>query len=130
MRWLLPGTLPIALLLVTGLGLGSALPSTPGYIGIYQFVAVSVLTPFGFTKTNAIAYILLSQALQYALITFWGALGMARSRGGPPGVSTGKHAGKYVEQNDQDERVAQNNCVDSRPGSQERRRLILWLAIC
>lgn len=77
----LPGTLPIALLLIAGLGLGSALPSTPGYVGIYQFVAVSVLTPFGFSKTDAIAYILLSQAIQYALITFWGALGMARSRG-------------------------------------------------
>ena len=37
----------VALLLITGLGLGSALPSTPGYVGIYQFVTVSVLTPFG-----------------------------------------------------------------------------------
>ncbi len=77
----LPGTIPIALLLITGLGLGSALPSTPGYVGIYQFVAVSVLTPFGFSKTDAIAYILLSQAVQYTLITFWGALGIVRSRG-------------------------------------------------
>ncbi len=76
----LHGNLAIALLLVTGLGLGSALPSTPGYVGIYQFVAVSVLTPFGFSKTGAIAYILLFQAIQYVLITFWGALGMARSR--------------------------------------------------
>jgi hypothetical protein len=41
---------------------------------------VSVLTPFGFSKTGAIAYILLAQGLQYALITFWGAIGMARSR--------------------------------------------------
>jgi hypothetical protein len=76
----LPGTLPIALLLITGLGLGSALPSAPGYVGIYQFVAVSVLTPFGFSKTAAIAYILLAQALQYVLFTFWGAIGLARSR--------------------------------------------------
>jgi len=76
----LPGTLPIALLLNTGLGLGSALPSTPGYVGIYQFVAVSVLTPFGFSKTDAIAFILLSQAVQYVLITFWGSLGLAKSR--------------------------------------------------
>lgn len=74
-------TLPIALLLITGLGLGSALPSTPGYVGIYQFVAVSVLTPFGFSRTNAIAYILLAQALQYVLITFWGLIALARSRG-------------------------------------------------
>ncbi len=77
----LAGTLSVALLLITGLGLGSALPSTPGYVGIYQFVAVSVLTPFGFSKTAAIAYILLAQALQYVLITFWGAIGLTRSRG-------------------------------------------------
>jgi glycosyltransferase 2 family protein len=76
----LHGTLAIALLLTTGLALGSALPSTPGYVGIYQFVAVSILTPFGFSKTEAIAYILLFQALQYAIITFWGAWGLIRSR--------------------------------------------------
>ena len=73
-------TIPVALLLITGLGLGSALPSTPGYVGIYQFVAVSVLTPFGFSKTNAVAYILLFQALQYVMITFWGLIAIARSR--------------------------------------------------
>jgi glycosyltransferase 2 family protein len=74
-------TLPVALLLITGLGLGSALPSTPGYVGIYQFVAVGVLVPFGFSKTNAIAYILLAQALQYVYITFWGLIAFARTRG-------------------------------------------------
>lgn len=73
-------SLPLALLLITGLGLGSALPSTPGYVGIYQFVAVSVLTPFGFSKTDAIAYILLAQALQYVVITVWGLIGFTQSR--------------------------------------------------
>lgn len=73
-------TLPVALLLITGLGLGSALPSTPGYVGIYQFVAVGVLVPFGFSKTNAIAYILLAQAMQYVYITFWGLIALSRSR--------------------------------------------------
>lgn len=76
----LPATLPIAFLLITGLALGSALPSTPGYVGIYQFVAVSVLVPFGFTKAEAIAYILLSQAVQYVLIGFWGAWGLLHAR--------------------------------------------------
>jgi uncharacterized protein (TIRG00374 family) len=79
----LPGTLVLAILLVTGLALGSALPSTPGYVGVYQFVAVTVLTPFGFSKNSAIAYILLSQALQYLLITFWGGLGLLKSRKQP-----------------------------------------------
>ena len=73
-------SLPVAFLLITGLALGSALPSTPGYVGIYQFVAVSVLMPFGFSRTDAIAYILLAQALQYVLTTFWGVLAFTRSR--------------------------------------------------
>lgn len=71
---------PLAFLLITGFGLGSALPSTPGYIGIYQFVAVSVLTPFGFAKSDAIAYSFLTQVLQYAFIGFWGLLAFASQR--------------------------------------------------
>ena len=75
---------PVALLLVAGLGLGSALPSTPGYVGIYQFVAVNILTPFGLSKTQAIAYILLFQALNYAVVLFWGLLGMAQRKAHEP----------------------------------------------
>lgn len=72
--------IPVAFLLIAGLGLGSALPSTPGYVGIYQFVAVSVLVPFGFSRTDAIAYILVAQALQYVVIGLWGALGFLQYR--------------------------------------------------
>ena len=68
--------LPLAFLLIAGLGLGSALPSTPGYVGIYQFVAVSVLTPFGISKADAIAYILLAQGLQYVSVMIWGPLAL------------------------------------------------------
>lgn len=70
----------VAFLLITGLGLSSALPSTPGYVGIFQFVAVTVLTPFGFSRTDAIAYILVAQALMYVEIGFWGSLGLWRYR--------------------------------------------------
>ena len=70
----------VAFLLLAGLGLGSALPSTPGYIGIYQFVAVMVLTPFGFSHTEAITYILVAQALGYVVVGFWGALALGRYR--------------------------------------------------
>jgi glycosyltransferase 2 family protein len=70
----------VAFLLIAGLGLGSALPSTPGYVGIYQFVAVTVLTPFGFSRTDAIAYILVAQALTFVVIGFWGSLGLWRYR--------------------------------------------------
>jgi glycosyltransferase 2 family protein len=71
---------PSALLLIAGLGLGSALPSTPGYVGVWQFVAVNVLTPFGVSRTDAIAYILFYQALLYVVIGFWGILAFARRR--------------------------------------------------
>jgi len=70
----------VAFLLIASLGLGSALPSTPGYVGIYQFVAVTVLTPFGFSRADAIAYILVAQALSYILVGFWGSLGLWRYR--------------------------------------------------
>jgi hypothetical protein len=69
-----------AFLLIAGLSLGSALPSTPGYVGIYQFVAVSVLKPFGFSAADAIAYILVTQAIGYLVIGCWGAAGLWRHR--------------------------------------------------
>jgi hypothetical protein len=71
---------PVAFLLIAGLGLGSALPATPGYVGIYQFAAVSVLTPFGYSQADAIAYILLFQAMNYVVLLVWGLLGLAQQR--------------------------------------------------
>ncbi len=65
-----------ALILLAALGLSSAIPSTPGYIGVYQFVAVTVLVPFGFSRSDALAYILISQILNYLIITFWGLIGL------------------------------------------------------
>jgi len=69
---------PVALLLITGLGLGSALPSTPGYVGIYQFVAVTVLAPVGIAKDQALAFILIYQALGYAIVQTLGFTGLYR----------------------------------------------------
>ena len=62
----------VAMLLLAALGLSSALPSTPGYVGIYQFVAVTVLTPFGVSKDGALAYILVLQAIAYAVVVLFG----------------------------------------------------------
>jgi hypothetical protein len=73
-------SIPVAFLLIAGLGLGSALPSTPGYVGIYQFVAVTVLTPFGFSAADAIAFVLVAQATQYVVIGLWGSAGLWRYR--------------------------------------------------
>jgi uncharacterized protein (TIRG00374 family) len=71
---------PAAFLLLASLGLSSALPSTPGYVGIFQFVAVTVLVPFGLSRTDAIAYILTGQALNYVIIGVFGAIAIARYR--------------------------------------------------
>jgi len=65
-------SLSAAFLLIAGLSLGSALPATPGYIGIYQFVAVTVLMPFGFSRSDAIAFILVAQVLMYLVVGAWG----------------------------------------------------------
>jgi glycosyltransferase 2 family protein len=70
----------VALLLLTGLGLGSALPSTPGYVGIYQFVAITVLTPFGILRDDALAYILVAQVLASVVILAFGLPGLYQLR--------------------------------------------------
>ncbi|MDE3166066.1 MAG: flippase-like domain-containing protein [Acidobacteriota bacterium] len=71
----------VASLLICGMGLGSALPSTPGYVGIYQFVAVSVLTPFGIPRDGALALVLVLQAIGYVVVTAFGVPGLYRFKG-------------------------------------------------
>jgi len=73
-------TFPVSLLLLAGMGLGSALPATPGYVGIYQFVAVTILPPFGIDRNSALAYILVAQALGYAIVVSLGTFGLYRLR--------------------------------------------------
>jgi hypothetical protein len=65
-----------SLILLSALGLSSAIPSTPGYVGVYQFVAVTVLVPFGFSRAEALAFILISQVLNYLVVSFWGLIGL------------------------------------------------------
>lgn len=67
---------PVAMLLLTALGLSSALPSTPGYVGVFQFVAVTVLGPFGVGRDSALAYILVVQVLAYVLVLLFGLPGI------------------------------------------------------
>jgi uncharacterized protein (TIRG00374 family) len=68
----------VALLWLTSVGLGSALPSTPGSIGVYQFVTVTVLAPFGFSHSDALAYALITQGLNYLVVAFWGLIALWR----------------------------------------------------
>ncbi len=63
-------------LFIAALGISSAIPSTPGYVGVYQFVAVTVLSPFGFSREAALALILLLQFLNLFIVAVWGGLGL------------------------------------------------------
>lgn len=54
----------------------SVVPSTPGYVGIYQLTAVAVLPSFGFLESDALAFIIAFQVVAYCIILFWGFLGV------------------------------------------------------
>jgi len=71
-------TAPQTIILLTALGLASAAPSAPGYIGVYQFVAVTVLPAFGYSQDQALVYITAYQAIGYLVAIFWGAIGFWR----------------------------------------------------
>jgi len=71
-------TPPQALILLAALGLSSAAPSTPGYVGIYQFVAVTILPLFDWSRSAALAYILAFQAVTIVVVLLWGFIGLWR----------------------------------------------------
>jgi uncharacterized protein (TIRG00374 family) len=72
----------VAVLLISALGLSSALPSTPGYVGIFQFVSVTVLGPFGVGRDAALAYIVVLQAISYVLVLVFGLPALYKFRAG------------------------------------------------
>jgi len=67
---------PAAVLLLMAIGLGSALPSTPGYVGIYQYATVTVLAAFAIGRDQALAYSLVTQALGYIVVGILGVPGL------------------------------------------------------
>lgn len=73
-------TISQALILLAALGLSSAIPSTPGYVGAYQFAAVIVLVPLGFSQAEALAFILISQVFNLLVVGFWGLIGIWQLR--------------------------------------------------
>jgi len=75
-------TYPQAFLLVVSMGLSSAIPSTPGYVGIYQYVAVSLLPLYGATRSQALTFILAMQAATTVVILVWGFIGLWRLNSG------------------------------------------------
>jgi uncharacterized protein (TIRG00374 family) len=69
---------PQAVLFLIALGLSSAVPSTPGYVGLYQITAVTVLPGFGFSRSQALSFIFVLQSVNVAGVVVWGVLGLLR----------------------------------------------------
>ncbi|MGD9696612.1 MAG: lysylphosphatidylglycerol synthase transmembrane domain-containing protein [Thermoleophilia bacterium] len=66
------------LMLVALLGLGSAVPSAPGFIGTYHWIAASAVGLFGVTRPDALAYAVLLHAAWFIPTTVIGSLLMVR----------------------------------------------------
>jgi glycosyltransferase 2 family protein len=67
-------------ILLAALGLSSAIMATPGYLGTYQFVAVTVFEFWGFDRNQALLFIIGFQAISYCVVILWGGLGIWRLR--------------------------------------------------
>lgn len=64
---------PLEALFVTGVvNLGVAVPSSPGFVGTYQWLSIAALGPFGIGKDNALAFAILLQAAWYVPTTIVG----------------------------------------------------------
>jgi glycosyltransferase 2 family protein len=68
--------LAIAIVFVATLAFASIVPSTPGYIGVYQAAAVAVLVPLGMTRPDALIVVVAIQAVTYVVSVVFGVPGL------------------------------------------------------
>lgn len=76
--WNLPAIAPVTVLVF--LAVGTALPSAPGYAGVYQLACVLALALFGVAESSAVAYSIVVQLCALATIIPLGALAVAAHR--------------------------------------------------
>lgn len=79
----LPFTWAEATLLVAGIALGVALPSTPGFIGTYEAAGVGAMSLLGYEKSVAFPYVVTIHLIQIVGTAVWGVpsvLMMGRAR--------------------------------------------------
>lgn len=76
--WTLPVTAALSTLIC--LAVASALPSTPGYVGVYQVAAMTALHPFALASSEALAYGTLLQVCNFGLFLAVGIWAFFRSR--------------------------------------------------
>jgi len=66
-----------ALFVTAALNLGVAIPSSPGFVGTYQWLGVSALALFGVTREGGLAFAIVMQAVWYVPTTLAGAAFLA-----------------------------------------------------
>jgi uncharacterized membrane protein YbhN (UPF0104 family) len=67
-----------ALFVTAAVNLGVAIPSSPGFVGTYQWLGVSALALFGVGRDDALAFAIVLQAVWYVPTTLVGAALLAR----------------------------------------------------
>jgi uncharacterized protein (TIRG00374 family) len=65
-------------LLLAVVNLGIMLPSSPGYVGTFQFFAVAALSVFGVSREAALAFAIVAHLSQFVLVTTIGMVYFAR----------------------------------------------------
>lgn len=67
-----------ALFLNSLIGLSTVVSPTPGGLGLNQFLAVTVMPYFGFSPSQALAFVILGQALFYVITSALGAIALMK----------------------------------------------------
>jgi len=79
-----------AALFLTAIALSSVIPAAPGNLGVFQYVALSVLTSFGAGQAQALSLALILQAITGLTLCLWGSASLwflsARGRQPKPAV--------------------------------------------
>lgn len=68
----LTSSFPLAALTTAVANLGTLIPSSPGYVGVFDFIGRSVLAQFGVPETAALAYVLVVHAVLVVPVTLLG----------------------------------------------------------
>jgi uncharacterized protein (TIRG00374 family) len=68
--------LPVALVLLAALSCSSVLPTTPGQLGVFQFLTIRVLAIAQIGYDQALTYGLVLQASTYIVLAIWGIPGL------------------------------------------------------
>jgi uncharacterized membrane protein YbhN (UPF0104 family) len=64
----------VVMIVITSLGM--LIPSSPGYIGVFEYLATVALAPFGVPKAQALAYAIVYHGVQYLTLSLSGLIAL------------------------------------------------------